>query len=1124
MMMQTFGTYNREIMKTKAIQLLCILCAASLLSCEKEKEAPDGLVNAVFSASFDESSQEFYSEDGSKTYRSGSSTLWSAGDQINVFYGNSTSSTFTLTSGNGTASAQFAGLAPAGKTANYAVYPAGATASRSSDTVVNVTILENQTGTFASCNYAVSCIHSGNELYFSNIAAMLCIQASDAARTIVVESVGGNALCGTLPVTCSSGTVSVGAATSTGSSITVSTSGSGKKYIAILGGVRHAKGLKFTFQNSSGVTTGTYYLDKDFTPAKDHVYNFGEFEPTKAYYVTVSGAGKGNGLSWANAMSASQMWNMVSLSGAGVDASKKAALIDAINGATFHLGAGTYNFGADPTININESSAVSLTFKGGYPAAPSNGASQNLSAASQRAVFSGADTHQVLILNGKLNVSLEGVNIENGLVSSDETGSLHIVGSNVVVSMSYCDVKNNTNQLGYDNTGDAYHYWGAGIWTRSTNFTADHVTFSGNKAYGGAALEIANGSATLTNCSFSGNDVYMQGGAVVLANDATGSFSNCTFSGNNGRQGGALYLQGNAGVSCTSCTFSGNTATSASGNSQGGGAVYMNSSSGSAATKTFTSCTFSGNSSASGAGALYIDGYTNYTLTTCTLTGNHATEGGAIRTTGSTVANIKGCTFGGSTSGASNYATAGYGGAIYALSASNVTIADSGSTHTQFEGNYASSWGGAMYCSSTNALTCSGARFIGNHSDATSGNVYGGAVALFTKDATLALTDCVFNSNYNAVYGGSALSYNGGSSASGSLTVTNTQFTGNYNKYDTDDGTSATYALHCGAVRLGNDGPPCTFTGCTFTDNHPGSDATKVKDRNNRSMWGGAICFYGDAPVYLNTCHFDGNYATSGGAISAWNCGGKLYMNACSFDGNKIGERHGTTIRFEYSVRLCMNNCSFYDNTESTWSSISGGSGGDRASWIYLQGNNANNDTTEEGNTSGARRIEKFVFSNCSLIASSGKQINSTTGDQEIIYVRSTKDGSDYYGYFINNLIINDGGSSKYSDWWMNLASAYGFNNVYGSYHGVSSGRGSYSGTNDTSGKTISNLGTLSWTNNTWQWTGSLGHTAISSSTFDDQLNNADSAFKTWLTNIGAIHKNQLGADRGSTNWRPGAW
>jgi len=1086
-------------MKAKASKLLCIICAASLLSCEKEKESPDGLVNARFSASFEESSHEFESEEGTKTYRSGTSTLWSASDQIKVFYSNSTNSTFTLTSGNGTASAQFAGLAPAGKTANYAVYPAGASATRSSDTVVNVTVPASQNGTFASCNYAVSCIHSGNELYFSNIAAMLCIQASDAARTIVVESVSGAALRGTLPVTCSSGTVTVGSASSTGSSITVSTSGSDKKYIAILGGVRHAKGLKFTFKNSSGVTTGTYYLDKDFTPAKDNIYNFGDFEPTKAYYVTVSGAGNGNGLSWANAMSKTQMWNMVSLSGAGGDSSKEAALIDAINGATFHLGAGDYNFGADPTININESSAVTLTFKGGYPAA---GGTQNLNSAGQRAIFTGADTHQALVLDGKLNVSLEGINIENGLVSTDETGSFGIIGSNVAVNMSYCDVKNNINQLGYDNDGDNYHYWGAGIWTRSANFTADHVTFSGNKAYGGAALEIANGSAKLTNCSFSSNDVYMQGGAVILANNATGAFTNCTFSGNNGRKGGALFLQGMAGVSCSSCTFSGNTATLASDNTQGGGAVHINSSSGSSAVKTFTSCTFSGNSSASGAGAMFMDGYANYTLTTCTFTGNSATEGGAIRTTGTTVANINGCTFGGSASGTYNHST-GTGGAIYALSSASVNIGKSGSTATVFRGNYTTgSKGGAIRHQSSGALTCNGVQFIENHSDPTTGNNYGGAVCIDNGYATITITDCEFDSNYCTVYGGSALSYQDGkASPAGSLTVNNTTFTGNHNNYTGTDNTN--YATYGGAIRLGNDTAKCYFNGCTFTGNY--TNQTTVASEAC-SSWGGAITFYGDQMIYLDGCHFEGNYAASGGAIAANKCGGGIFMNACSFKGNYASFNQGAAIRFEKSLKFCMNNCSFYD--DHSVKSLAG----DKAAWVYLTG------------TSNNTIFDKYVISNCSIIARAPSQIASSgSNDQEIVYILHTKSNGANKGYFINNLIINaGGGGGTRADWWLNTAPADGYNNVWGSKHGTSNC--TYSGSSDTSGKTIANLGTLSWTSNTWQWTGLSGYTPISASDFDSNMNTADSDFKTWLTNIGAIHKNQLGADRGSTNWRPGAW
>ena len=1099
MMMQTFGTYNREIMKTKAIQLLCILCAASLLSCEKEKEAPDGLVNTVFSASFDASSQEFYSEDDSKTYRSGSHTLWSAGDQIKVFYSNSTSSTFTLSSGNGTASAQFAGLAPAGKTANYAVYPAGATASRSSDTVVNVTVLENQDGTFASCNYAVSCIHSGNELYFSNITSLMCIQlTSGDVRTVVVESVDGSALRGTLPVTCSSGTVSVDAATSTGSSITVSTSGSGKKYIAILGGVRHAKGLKFTFKNSSGVTTGTYYLNKDFTPVKDKVYNFGDFEPTKAYYVTVSGAGNGNGLSWANAMDKTQMWDMVSLSGAGSDASQKAALIDAINGATFHLGAGTYNLNADPTININESSAVSLTFKGGYPAA---GGSQNL--ASYRANFTGATSHEALKLKGKLNITFEGVGFINGSISynadhtdgtSQGAGSLDIMGNttnDMTVTMSNCLVDGNVNA----SYAGASEYWGAGVFLHCGRLNATNVTFSNNQSHFAPALVTWKGGsyATLTNCTFSSNAAASSGGAVILAFGSNATFNTCTFSGNTAAgSGGAIVTQNTATLTCNSgCSFSSNTAAD-------GGAIMTSGSS----AATFTGCTLTGNSSTRG-GAVFVESTSTATFNTTTFTGNHSSsEGGAARVTDAATMNVNGCTFGGSASGTYNYST-GTGGAIYVLSAATLNVAKSGSTATVFRGNYTTgSKGGAIRHQSSGALTCTGAQFIGNHSDATAGNNYGGAVCIDNGYATITITDCTFDSNYCAVYGGSALSYQDGkASPAGSLTVNNTTFNGNYNNYSGTDNTN--YATYGGAIRLGNDTAKCYFNDCTFTGNH--TNETTVASEAC-SSWGGAITFYGDQMIYLDGCYFEGNYAASGGAIAANKCGGGIFMNACSFKGNYASYNQGAAIRFEKSLKFCMNNCSFYD--DHSVKSIAG----DKATWVYLTG------------TSGNTIFDKYVISNCSIIARSSSQIaNSGSNDQEIVYILHTKSSGANKGYFINNLIINaGGGGGTRADWWLNTAPADGYNNVWGSKHGTSNC--TYSGSSDTSGKTIANLGTLSWTNNTWQWTGLSGYTAISASSFDSYLNTADSDFKTWLTNIGAIHKNQLGTDRGNTNWRPGAW
>jgi len=1070
-------------------------------ACVKETEqpgtdVPEGYEELVLTAVSEDS-------DGSRTTVNGSgNTLWATGDQIKVICSDGTASNFTLVGGAGTATGDFHGFVPSGKTPLYAVYPA-ARYSSVSGTTVKVTIPSSREGDFGSGNIAVAKVNAtSHNMTFKNVNSFISftLPSGTDVTSVVVESVSGSSLGGTLSVNCSGNVPAASTIASGVSSITTTTSsGAGTYFISIAPGITHAKGFKLSYKKNSDVT-GVCYLNRNITTTVNANYEMGTVDTKGNYYVTVSGAGSHSGMNWANALSSAEMWKKLTLTSAqSSDASTKAAKIAAINGATFHLGAGTYNFGSNPTIVFNESSAVALNFKGGYPAA---GGTQNLNTAANRAIFTGANIHQALILDGKLNVSMEGINIENGLVETDETGTLHVNASTVSLSMSYCDVKNNNNTLGYTNPDDAYHYWGAGIWTRSSSFSADHVTFSGNKAYGGAALEVAyTGNANLSNCTFSGNDVYMQGGAVVLASDASGTFSNCTFSGNNGRKGGALFLQGYAGVSCTNCTFSSNTAANASDNTQGGGAVFLTSSDGSSATKTFTNCTFSENSSNSGAGAFYGDGYVAYTLTTCTFTGNTATEGGAIRTTGTTTANINGCTFGGSASGAPNHSS-GTGGAIYALSSANVVIAKSGGTATSFEGNYSdAAKGGAIRHYASGAFTCTGAVFKGNHSDATAIDNYGGAIAIDDKNSTVTITDCEFDSNYTDRCGGSALSYQAGTSASGSLTVNSTSFKNNYNNYDgsnASDNTEGYYAKFGGAVRLGNDGTKCYFNDCTFTGNH-----TASLSRDSFSAWGGAITYYGDDMIYLDGCHFEGNYAVSGGAISAFKCGGGIYMNGCSFKGNYVTYRQGTTIRLEQTVQFCMNNCSICDDTYAA------SPAGDNCTWVYLNGGGS------------ARRIEKCVFSNCSMIAKSGSHIATQATDQQMVYVLNFKDGAT--GAFLNNIIINDGSAGNQNGFWLNLAPMVGYNNVY-KRRGCN-GNTSYTPSGDKINITESSFSSISWntTYNSWYWTGLSYSDKMTKTVFDTQLNTYCSDFKTWLTNIGAIYKDTAGNARGNGDWVVGA-
>ena len=1173
-------------MKAKAIQFLCILCAVSLLSCEKENEAPDGFVNASFSAAFDESSQEFYSEDGSKTYRSGSNTLWSASDQINVFYSNSTSSNFTLTSGNGTASAQFAGLAPAGKTANYAVYPAGATAARSSNTVVNVTVPENQTeGTFASCNYAVSCIHSGNELYFSNIAAMLCIQASDAARTIVVESVGGNALCGTLPVTCSSGTVSVGAATSTGSSITVSTSGSGKKYIAILGGVTHANGLKFTFKNSSNAIIGTYFLNKSITTAKDKMYNFGDFEPTKAYYVTVSGAGNGNGLSWTNAMSKDTMFGMLSRSAAGSDSAKEAALFDAINGATFYMAAGTYDFGSTPTIDIDEASAITFTLKGGYNS--STGA-RNISGnktyiTGARAGSSGSYTgHHCLDLSGTMNVTLDGLYLIDGYVhgSNAAEGALTFSGSGLHVTMTDCTVSNHLNDS--DGSTDS----GAAIFMSSAGgLTATRVTFTGNESHCAPALFSNSTSMTFNNCTFTSNHARSWGGAARLNGGNAGysiTFNSCTFSSNSASGDSGCFVQSNGTLTFNSCSFTGNTCT---GN---GGALTLL---GSASPVTISGCTFSGNTANHGGalwsgnnntktvtiekngstattftnndadtegGAIYSEAKGTISVSEAIFKGNHVTSasagnGGAIalRSNAQTL-NLTSCTFGSTTAGEPNYSA--MDGGVLSLNVGSTTI-----TSCSFVGNYAFNddatrttpdrgYGGAIDCYGSASLSISGTTTF------TSNNAWRGGALNLSSTGTVSITNATFKDNGSSNTRGGGVAY---VNRSATFTTCTMGVSGHPNQ-----------ALYGGALHTV--GGTATIKGCTIQYNTAAdcgggicneasilvqreSSTNTTFSNNVATNTGGAVYIEGSGTSSITGAIFNSNH-TSAAVDENGKHGGAIYITGSAtmkvfqsaFNGNygsKGGAIHsqkddsdnkptvfidassfsGNYIQFKYGTAINIDHASYFCINNSSFNNNT-----------YCVGN-YNTTTGRESCWLGIDGIDnKAVVSNCTLMGGAYYNTSSLATNGALVCIYA---GADNKVVFVNSLFINNVGNIKSiggeSSGGVTVTAYYTHYSNIGRINLADGSTGNFSGKWKERTLNMAHTDEPSWqAGNYWDWSGDYyngdktaydqSYSKISKTAFTGYLNDACSKFVEWLDTD--IDKDCRRVSRGDSNWRPGAY
>lgn len=1115
-------------MKKTFKAFLCCICAVALFSCEKETRIPEeGTVPEGYTLQTFTATGEAVI---TRTALSGANTVWSKNDQIKVILNDGTAVNAELTDGAGTATGTFAGMVPDGKTALYAVYPAAAYSSVDG-TTVNVSVSDSQAGTFSAGNIAVAKVGAENNMSFKNVTAFLAFQlkAGSEVTKVEVTSVDGGALSGTVPVSCSGENPVPGTPASTASTVSMSTSGAGTYYMTIVQpAANHTKGLKMTYYTGSYTETGVYYLNRNLPIAANNIYTLGEVETDKNYYVTVSGAGNHTGMDWSNAFSKDEMWKRVTLTSAQeADASTKAAKLAAIDGATFHMGAGEYNFGATPSLSFDEEDPITLTFKGGYPAA---GGARNL--ASYKSDFSGNEEHAALILSGKMNITLDGVGIIKGASEAADAAALQCSGSNLSVTMTDCHVRNNTNTaatagINLDGVG---------------TFTALRDTLSYNSASTKAAMSIVNTAATMTDCVFDHNS--SSGHSSVFRSNCGGltcTFTGCTFSNNTaaGEDGGAILRKAGR-LEFINCDFTDNTNSASKGyggaistTSEGSGTIYISGgtfsgnqaySGGAIAMRTgwldAHDVTFDNNVSSGRAAAVYAEQTAN--LTRCTFSGNHAKWGGAAYikgadktlqiyggtwednyaynggailagSSGSVTIGISqgvGATF------SSNYATQQEGGALRNEGDGNISI-----TGATFSGNYTSMGkGGAIYNGSSGNLSISGTTFSGNSTRGTEDVYYGGAVASVHSDSEVTITDCEFTGNYSNMYGGTALSYQSGSegSHSGFMRVSNTVFSGNHNDYDgTDD---SNYGRYGGAVRLGHDYTPSYFDNCTFTDNYTNTASTRAI-----GTWGGAVTYYADGMAYFNNCHFEGNHATRGGAIASWGCTvSGLYLNGCSFSGNWISYYYGTAIYVEKTKYFCMNNCSFSDDTYTTRS------GGDEANWICIDGE------------SSAKALEECVISNCSIIGSgrSTSSLNLLTNGQELIYILNMKSGKK--SYLINNCIIASG-TEQYA-WWTNAVDTYGYNNIYSAKGNTG---GSYTANNDTGAKTYANLGSPVWnsTDYIWPWDGTgFSYTKITASTIATQVNNGSSSFKTWLEDNGLLNKDQLGNDRGSGDWTPGAY
>ena len=160
-------------------------------------------------------------------------------------------------------------------------------------------------------------------------------------------------------------------------------------------------------------------------------------------------------------------------------------------------------------------------------------------------------------------------------------------------------------------------------------FTNCEIANNISDNYCGGIYAAAGAVPTLTNCSVTGNQAVVNGGAMLVRD--CGVLTNCYFANNKADKGGAIFggnhieqwsVNGwgskgdDIGLFMTDCTFENNTAVT------DGGAFHLDMS----CYTTIDRCTFTGNSAGVQGGAMWL--WENCTMTNLTVTGNKCGENG----------------------------------------------------------------------------------------------------------------------------------------------------------------------------------------------------------------------------------------------------------------------------------------------------------------------------------------------------------------------------------------------------------------------------------------------------------------------------------------------------------------
>lgn len=625
----------------------------TVFSCAKERgDEPirDGYVRIELLGSCENEAEKTAIGQGEGAKRT---VEWVSGDKILVSYGNGTVEGEAVEAGKVTT---FSIEVPKASDELLGIYPSDAPAVFDGGSIV-LTIPQEQSGVFAKSNIAVTRTStSASSCQFYNATSYVKFAVTDPDITrIEVESVGGEPLVGTLPLTFdNAGAVVAGTATDTRPEAALLVDGVGDYYMSVLPGVNHTQGLMVRFfidgDEKYSVARGKYTTEDPVYVKRSQIANFGQLDKRVGnIYVTVQGSGLKDGTSWENALSAGDMAAMLTDNVSAQAVKTKCAKLD---GNTLRLGAGIYDLGQTPVVDFSLNEApCSFRIVGGYASSGSDLPDPALYSAE----ISGTGLHEAVILKKNVAATFSGVVISGGYAKAGNDAALQVLGG-AQLRLQDCLVTGNSIEDGKTIVSSAVYVDAASslvaLGSRFTENSGDEAsalridgaarvedcTFSKNKSthrYG--AVSTSGSDVRFSRCSFTGNTVSAddeeqacKGGAVGFTGGEA-AFVDCTFTGNYAYQGGAVALTAAGNLTLKGCLFKENhTYNKYSDDTKAwGGAVDV-----------------------TGAGCLMADH--------CIFDGNYSTRGGAVSSQdGMAKLWFNACSFG------SNHITAGHGTDIY---------------------------------------------------------------------------------------------------------------------------------------------------------------------------------------------------------------------------------------------------------------------------------------------------------------------------------------------------------------------------------------------------------------------------------------------------------------------------